>query len=287
MKRVAITGARGRLAPGVAAFLGDHGWSAALFSRTASHGIREISSLASPAVLGEFDAVLHLGWSSVPLLSEESPGIEEREDFPFARALAAAVASCGNPPLLVFASSAAVYGNTGEVVADEQAPCSPLGRYAAAKLEAEQILSSAPRVCTLRITNVFGIGGGATRPQGIIPRLIGACRTGAEVTIWGEGNAMKDYLSVADLHEGILRILDAEVTGIFNVASGHVLSVNELIALVETAVGSPLLRVAAPPFRWDVRCSRISAAALQQRSGWAARIDPAQAIRQMARDTAT
>ncbi len=288
MKRVAITGARGRLAPGVAGFLGDHGWSVRLFSRKASEGIGDLRTLASPAVLEEFDAVLHLGWSSVPLFSEENPGIEEAEDFPFARSLAAAADSCAQPPLIVFASSAAVYGNTaGESAADETTPCQPLGRYAAAKLEGEAIFSTAPRACILRVTNVFGARGLVERPQGIIPRLIEACRGGTEVTIWGDGSALKDYLAAGDLHEGFRSVLDGNLTGVFNMASGHVLSVNGLISLVETAVGSPLLRVAAPPFRWDVSCSRVSAAALQQRSGWAARIDPAQAIRQMARDTAT
>lgn len=287
MRRAAITGARGRLAPGVAAFLGGHGWSVELFSRTSSAGIRDLGSLASPVELEKFDAVLHLGWSSVPLLSEDNPGIEEREDFPFARSLTAAAASCRKSPLIVFASSAAVYGNTGGASADEKSPCLPVGRYAAAKLEAEQILSTAPRACSLRITNVFGAGGGTERPQGIIPRLIEACRTGSEVTIWGDGSAMKDYLAVADLHEGFRRVLDAELTGVFNMASGHVLSVNELIAMVEAAVGAPLLRAAAPQFPWDVRCSRVSSAALRQHSGWTARIDPAQAIRRLVNGAAS
>ena len=245
-------------------------------------GYRRFVLACLPSALEQFDAVLHLGWSSVPLLSEENPGIEEAEDFPFARAMAAAAASCASPPLLVFASSAAVYGNTGDSVADEGADCRPLGRYAAAKREAETILSTAPRLCVLRITNVFGAGGGAERPQGIIPRLIEACRSGKEVTIWGDGSALKDYLAVGDLHEGLRRVLESGLTGVFNMASGHVLSVNELILLVESAVGARLLCVNTPHFEWDVACSRVSAAALRQRSGWSACIDPVHAIKQMA-----
>lgn len=281
MKRVAITGARGRLAPGVAAFLESHGWTVGLFSRTASPGISDLRSLASPAEMEKFDVVLHLGWSTVPLLSEEDPGIEGREDFPFLRDLAGAAGACGAPPLIVFASSAAVYGNTGDVPADEARPCRPLGRYARAKLEAEAILSGAPRACALRITNVFGARGRASRPQGIIPRLIEACRAGTEVTIWGDGSALKDYLSVDDLHAGLLRVLETQPAGVFNMASGHVLSVNELIALVESAVGSSLVRVHAPHFDWDVECAKISAAALKESLGWRARVDPATAIRQL------
>jgi UDP-glucose 4-epimerase len=112
--------------------------------------------------------------------------------------------------------------------------------------------------------------------------LIEACRAGTEVTIWGDGSALKDYLSVDDLHAGLLSVLETQPAGVFNMASGHALSVNELIALVESAVGSHLVRVHAPHFAWDVECARISAAALQEVAGWRARIDPASAIRHMA-----
>lgn len=282
MKRAAITGARGRLAPGVAAFLRSRGWSVGLFSRTASGDVGALRSLVCPGELEKFDVVLHLGWSTVPLLSEEAPGVEEREDFPFLRALAAAAANCGAPPLLVFASSAAVYGNTGEEPVDESSPCRPVGRYARAKLEAEAILSAAPRSCSLRITNVFGALGQASRPQGIIPRLIEACRSGTEVTIWGDGAALKDYLWVEDWHAGLLEILEVQPTGVFNMASGHVMSVNELITLVESAVGAHVVRVHAPHFGWDVERSRISAAALAALTGWRAHMDPVTAIRDLA-----
>lgn len=282
MRRIAITGGRGRLAPGLAGFLQSRGSSVGLFSRVASTDAGDLRSLASPAVLEEFDAVLHLGWSTVPLLSEENPGIEEREDFPFLSALVEAATVCARPPLMVFASSAAVYGNTGQEAADEETPCRPLGRYARAKLRAEALLAAAPRVCSLRITNVFGAPGRAARPQGIIPRLIEACRAGTEVTIWGDGTAVKDYLSVEDLHEAVLRVVEEGLTGVFNVASGHVMSVNQLVALVESAVGSRLLRVQAPHFEWDVESARVSAARLESRTGWRARTDPEQAIAQMA-----
>lgn len=282
MKRAAITGSNGRLAPGVSAFLKERGWSVRPFSRVASGATGELRSLAVPSVMEKFDVILHLGWSTVPLLSEENPGIEEREDFPFLQALMDAASACEVPPLIVFASSAAVYGNTGYTPVDEESPCRPLGRYARAKLEAEGILAAAPRVCSLRITNVFGAQGRAARPQGIIPRLIEACRYGTEVTIWGDGSALKDYVFVGDLQEAMIRVMESQLTGVFNVASGHVLSVNELISVVESSVGMPLLRVQAPHFDWDVECARVSSEALERRTGWSARVDPVRAIHQMA-----
>lgn len=278
MTRVAITGGRSRLAPGLAAYLAALGWKVDLFSRQAGPGYHGIESLLAPGGMAEFGAVVHLAWSSVPLLSEEDPGIEEREDYPFARALAGAASACLEPPLIVFASSAAVYGNTGTEPVDEALPCLPLGRYAAAKLAAEAILASAPRCCSLRITNVFGAGDALSRPQGIIPRLIDAALSGREVTIWGDGMAQKDYLAAPDLHAAFHRVLESGLTGIFNVASGHVMSVNQLVALVEESTGRPVRLTHAPHFSWDVEKSIVSAAALWRRACWRALLDPEAAI---------
>jgi len=282
-KAIAVTGGRGRLSPGLAHHLADQGHSVQTFSRAAGDGHRAVTELTEPAVLREFDAVLHLGWSSVPLVSEENPGLEQREDFPLARAMVEAAAACHEPPNLVFFSTAAVYGNTGTTPVGDDAMCRPLGRYAAAKLEAEKIFLGAPRSTVLRITNVFGGGCTRTRPQGIIPVLVDACRSGSTMTVWGDGSATKDYLAVDDLHGAVDALLRADRTGVFNVASGHVLSVNELIDLVSRAAGRPLPVKHAPHFSWDVEQAYVSARRLRDEVGWEPSIDPLSAIASMVR----
>ena len=281
-RRIAITGGRGRLAPGLANYLRGHGWEVDLFSREGGGGFRALSELTEPGHLAAFDAVLHLGWSSVPLVAEENPGIEEREDLPFARAMVAAAKECAAPPMLVFFSTAAVYGNTGDEPAAENAPCRPLGRYAAAKLEAEKIFTAAPRACVLRISNVFSAGCAKTRPQGIIPLLLESARTSCAVTIWGDGSAVKDYIAASDSHAAAASVLRHGLCGTFNVASGHALSVKELIRLVEQASGHRVPVSHAPHYAWDVERGVFSSQRLQSAAGWSPQVDPAQAIKDMA-----
>lgn len=281
--RLAITGAKGRLAPSLADHLADQGHAVQTFSRAAGDGHRAITELTEVAVMREFDAVLHLGWSTVPLVSEENPGLELTEDFPLARALVEAAAACEKPPNLFFFSTAAVYGNTGTTPVGEDACCRPIGRYAAAKLEAEAIFLSAPRSTVLRITNVFGGGCTRNRPQGIIPVLVDACRSGATVTVWGDGSATKDYLAVGDLHGAVDALLPADGSGVFNVASGHVLSVNELIDLVSRATGRPVPVKHASHYSWDVERAYVCARRLRDEIGWQPSIDPASAIAAMVR----
>jgi UDP-glucose 4-epimerase len=190
---------------------------------------------------------------------------------------------CPRVPQLFFFSTAAVYGNTGDLPVDEDHACVPLGRYAAAKLEAERIFLDVPRATVLRITNVFGAGCARTRPQGIIPVLVEACRSGSAVEVWGDGSAKKDYLAVEDLHWAVDALMKSGSTGIFNIASGHVLSVNELVRLVSRSAGRPPIVEHVPHFPWDVERAYISARRLRDATGWQPSIDPESAIEAMVR----
>ncbi len=283
--RIAISGGKGRLAPGLAGYLGGLGHEVVLCSRSPSVGMLNLNELLSSHQLGRFDAVLHLGWSTVPLTAEETPEVEQEQDLSFVRGLVEAAARCGEAVKVVFFSTAAVYGDTGREPVTEEAPCRPLGRYAAAKLDAERILlGQHGDSCVLRITNVVGSWCPQTRPQGIIPVLVRAVVDGSLVRIWGDGSAVKDYLAASDLHRAVEAVLTHDSRGVFNVASGHSLSVNELITLVENAHGRPIRQSDLPRCSWDVTTSWVSSAKLRRDTGWTPRLSPLEYVLTVAAD---
>ena len=285
--RIAVTGGRGRLAPFVAAHLREIGSEVASFSRSAGDDFRQISLLTEPRTLADFDAILHLGWSTVPLTSEERPGVEEATDLPLLRDMLEACAAVRHPPHLVFFSTAAVYGNT-VVPALEETPCRPLGRYARAKLLAEEVIRSACihhrslRCGVLRISNVFGATTSLAKPQGVIPRICRAIQNETLMSIWGDGGNTKDYLFLADFLDAVQTVLMRGLTGTFNVASGQSLSVNDIVSLVESLAGKKLRLAHCAAFPWDVEQSCVSARKLRATTGWHARHDLAEAIRELA-----
>jgi len=199
------------------------------------------------------------------------------------RALVKAIQRCPRAPKIVFFSTAAVYGDTDRTPVGEDHPCRPLGRYAAAKLDAEKIFLDAPRGAVLRLTNIFGAGCARTRPQGIIPLLVDAVRSGKTVNIWGNGQAAKDYISVEDLYSAVELVLQSDLRGVFNVASGHVLTVNQLVSLVSESSGLPVRKEHVPAFPWDVQQAYVSSRKLQSMTGWQASVDPQSAIAAMVR----
>ena len=285
-KRIAVTGGRGRLAPCVAARMSELDSAVVCFSRSAGDGFQELSLLTEPRTLADFDALLHLAWSTVPLTSEEKPGREQATDLPLLKEILNACAALRRPPQLVFFSTAAVYGNTS-VPATEETPCNPLGSYARAKLLAEEIIRAACanhpalRCCILRISNVFGSTALSTKPQGIISRICRAVHDEAPIFLWGDGENTKDYLFLDDLLDAVQAVVARRRTGTFNVASEKSLSVNDIISLVESFTGKKLHLARCAAFPWDVERSYISARKLRKATGWHARHDIAAAIREL------
>jgi UDP-glucose 4-epimerase len=284
--RIAVTGGRGRLAPLIAARLGSSHAEVVSFSRSGGQGFHRTSLLTQPRTLGAFEVVLHLGWSTVPLTSEDMPGVEGITDLPLLQELLDSCVSVRRPPLLVFFSSAAVYGNTSSP-AIENTPCQPIGNYARAKLKAEDLIRSACnsydalRCCALRISNLFGSAIKSTKPQGIVSRVCRAIQADSPVSIWGDGGNTKDYLFLDDFLDALQMIIDRGLTGTFNVASEQSLSVHEIVSLVESFAGKKLSVVHSPAFDWDVEESHISAQKLRAATGWQARYDLAEAIQRV------
>ncbi|MCX7869437.1 MAG: NAD-dependent epimerase/dehydratase family protein [Terrimicrobiaceae bacterium] len=172
--------------------------------------------------------------------------------------------------LFVFLSTGAVYGNTGPVPADEARPPAPLGAYARGKLAAEELLSrrAHERSLILRVGNLLGERAEPSRPQGILPRLIEAARTGRPAEVWGDGEAAKDYLHCADFCEALLRLISCRAKGVFNVGTGATHTVNELIGCVERISGRQVPRLHRPPFPWDVREGRLDCRKLAGTVNW-------------------
>jgi UDP-glucose 4-epimerase len=277
VKRIGFTGGRGRLAPLAARFFEAAGFSVRLFSRREEAGFLSIERLFQPSVWNDLDAIVHCAWSSVPLTAEQNPENGKEHDLPLIRALLQAAAS--SSAHFVFLSTAAIYGNTGENPVGEFCPPRPLGHYARTKLEAERILeASGVPATTLRVTNLLGERPDPARPQGILPRLIHAAKTGQEATVWGDGRATKDYLHCLDFLAALQGAIDKRLTGVFNVSSGESISLLDLVAIVREKTGQPVKLRHEPHFPWDVSFSRVGSEKLRAATGWQPRIRVRQAV---------
>jgi UDP-glucose 4-epimerase len=105
----------------------------------------------------------------------------------------------------VFASSAAVYGNTETVPVSETTQLSPLTPYAADKLSSEYYIDFYRRQYDLspaifRFFNIFGPRQDPSSPySGVISIFMQRAISGDPITVFGDGEQSRDFVYVADL----------------------------------------------------------------------------------------
>lgn len=216
------------------------------------------------AALAGCSAVAHLAAVASVQASVEDPVATHRSNFIGTLNLCEAMREQGVRRVL-FASSAAVYGQNGEGTAiDEDTPKAPLTPYAADKLASEHYLDFYRRQHGLepaifRFFNIFGPRQDPASPySGVISIFTERARAGLPISVFGDGEQTRDFVYVADLVALLVQALEAPQVeaGAVNVGLGRATSLNQLLALIgELLGGLPQVSHAAPR-AGDIRHSR-------------------------------
>lgn len=165
---------------------------------------------------------------------------------------------------LVYASSAAVYGDNAELPVTEAAQTRPLSPYAADKLAGEHYLGHYHRQGWLhgtafRFFNVFGPRQDPSSPySGVISIFAERTARGDGVTIFGDGRQTRDFVHVGDLVEVLYRSLSwtrETVLPVVNVGRGVQVSLLQLLDAIEAISGKSVSRTFRPERSGDVRHS--------------------------------
>lgn len=175
---------------------------------------------------------------------------------------------------VVFASSAAIYGNNGEGTAiDEDTPKSPLTPYASDKLSSEYYLDfyrreHALEPVILRFFNIFGPRQDPSSPySGVISIFTERAMAGKPVAIFGDGEQTRDFVYVQDLVSILLQAVEADEVspGAVNVGLSRATSLNDLISELGNVTGTPLTVNYQAARQGDIRHSRADNTRLLQR----------------------
>lgn len=148
---------------------------------------------------------------------------------------------------VLFASSAAVYGNNGEGQSiAEDTPKAPLTPYAVDKLASEQYLDFYRRQHGLepvvfRFFNIFGPRQDPSSPySGVISIFSERATQGLPIMVFGDGEQTRDFLYVGDLVQVMVQALEQPQVeeGAVNVGLNQATSLNQLLKALEQVVGS-------------------------------------------------
>jgi UDP-glucose 4-epimerase len=138
---------------------------------------------------------------------------------------------------VVFASSAAVYGDLPELPKREDMPLKPLSPYAVDKLASEYAcrmythLHGLATVC-LRYFNIYGPRQDPGSPySGVISIFADRLKQGVRPVIYGDGGQTRDFVFVADVVEANMKAATAaQAAGrVINIATGREVTLNALL----------------------------------------------------------
>ena len=178
---------------------------------------------------------------------------------------------------VVYASSAAVYGDCAVQPIAETAPTSPLSAYGADKRASELHAWVATRVfgvptVGLRFFNVFGPRQDPDSPySGVISIFAARLQRAEPVDLFGDGDQTRDFIYVADVVAALLAAMARLPAGgpVFNVCTGTATAIHALAETIASLCGQRLLPRSQPAREGDIRHSVGAPAAARAALGLA------------------
>ncbi len=186
---------------------------------------------------------------------------------------------------VVYASSAAVYGEPRYLPVDEAHPRSPANFYGDTKLMGEMLVERYAadygiRTVSLRYFNVYGPGMRGGPYAGVIHAFIESLLRRKPPTIYGDGEQTRDFVYVEDVAEAnYLALVASNTRGTINIGTGVETSINKLYKMICRIVGYCPEPRRAPPRPGDVRRSVASIEKARHVLGWSPRVSLPEGLR--------
>ena len=236
--------------------------------------VGDITDAAQVATLvAEADAVFHLAAvASVDACREDWLAAHRTNMLGSITVLDAARA---NATPVIYASSAAIYGDNRTLPLTEDATPNPLSNYGLDKLSLERYAAMAWKTYQLpsvglRFFNVYGPRQDPRSPySGVISKFMSNAATGTPLTFFGDGEQTRDFIYVGDIVRLLLAALgylqrpNAGGAAVFNGCTGIATSLKQLANMIETVAKTPLATQHAAPRAGDIQHSLGSPAAAQ------------------------
>lgn len=175
---------------------------------------------------------------------------------------------------VVFASSAAVYGNVAAVPIEEGASTKPTSFYGLSKLTVEKYLELYYNLfglefVTLRYANVYGERQGDAGEGGVISIFARRYQQGKGLIIYGDGGQTRDFVYAGDVAAANwLALTAARANTAYNISTATETSVGQLADLMAEVSGKTIAREHQPTREGDIYRSSLDNQAAAAGLGW-------------------
>ena len=209
------------------------------------------------SILKDQEVVYHLVSTTVPTTSNQHISQELVSNVIFSANLFEACIRCGVKKVVFVSSGGTVYGKEVDCPLKEKTATNPISSYGVQKITIEKLLYLYRYMYGLdyRIIRLANPYGPYQRPNGVL----GAVTTftykalkGDEITVYGDGSVVRDFIYIDDAIRAIMKIVNGENKHrTFNLGCGYGTSIKQVLETIEKALGIKLNVSYPQPFDWD------------------------------------
>ncbi len=140
--------------------------------------------------------------------------------------------------LIFLSSGGTVYGKHETMPVSETDYCQPINHYGTVKRCIESVMQTfreqnKARMIVARISNPYGPGQDFRKGVGVIDAVIKNAIHKTPMTVWGDGEVIRDYIYIDDVCAMLTALAEYEGEhGVFNLSSGEGHSVNDIIQFI-------------------------------------------------------
>ena len=198
------------------------------------------------SILKDQEVVYHLVSTTVPTTSNQHISQELVSNVIFSANLFEACIRCGVKKVVFVSSGGTVYGKEVDCPLKEKTATNPISSYGVQKITIEKLLYLYRYMYGLdyRIIRLANPYGPYQRPNGVL----GAVTTftykalkGDEITVYGDGSVVRDFIYIDDAIRAIMKIVNGENKHrTFNLGCGYGTSIKQVLETIEKALGIKL-----------------------------------------------
>jgi UDP-glucuronate 4-epimerase len=184
----------------------------------------------------------------------------------------------------IFASTSSIYGGNPEYPTPETASSSePLQPYAASKKGAEVLAHSYHHLYDIDVTilRYFTVYGPAGRPDLAIFRFVKWIIEGEPVRINGNGKQSRGFTYVDDIARGTIASLKPLGYEVINLGGHEVITINELVELIEELTGKKANLQYGPPNLADMFMNQADVTKARELLGWNPQVNLSDGIKKL------
>lgn len=177
--------------------------------------------------------------------------------------------------IIYLSSAGTIYGTPTIVPIPESHDLNPLSSYGLSKLAIEKHLHyfyhhHGLDYVSVRLTNPYGPGQDFQTGLGAITNFIDKTLKGIPLEVWGDGSIRRDYIYIDDVVDALTKFATIKTSSkIFNLGTGHGLTINQLIAVLEGKFGKKIAVNYKEKRGIDVQDNTVDISLIKKELSWA------------------